>query len=239
MADNRANFAYEKIRHMLVYGGLRPGDRVRERELAERLGISRSPVREAIRRLIAQGFIEQQPRHPARVRVLSRRDVQQLGELRATLERAAVAAAARSATDEQLQSLRDICEQYRQLARDATAWQRQSDTDHFFERHRRIDMAFHAGLHEASNNPWLIRVTSELALQAQLCSQFQAESYTILQPIGPKLTRAFRKHYRVFLLVARRDAEGAARAAAQFIEWANEDLLRRYDRAAQTNRSAI
>ena len=239
MSLNRANFAYEKIRHMLVYGELGPGDRVRERELAERLGISRSPVREAIRRLTAQGFIEQQPKHPARVRVLNRHDIEQLGQLRAALETMAVAGAARTASEQQLQVVRTICGEYRELAHDAIAWKKQSDTGSFFERHRRIDMAFHAALYEASNNSWLIRVVNDLSIQAQLCLRFQAASYRFMQPIGPKLTREFRRHYRIFLLVERRDAERAARAATEHMEGVNERLLQRYDQTVQPTQAAI
>ncbi|MER5944488.1 GntR family transcriptional regulator [Streptomyces sp. NPDC001904] len=89
------------LREDIVAGLLRPGDRLVERELAERFGVSRVPVREAVRALVAEGFVTFDTPRRAVVRTLTRADVAELFELREALEvYAAGLAAERAGADE-------------------------------------------------------------------------------------------------------------------------------------------
>jgi DNA-binding GntR family transcriptional regulator len=82
--------AAESIRQMILAQRLKPGERLIEERLTEELGISRPPLREALRLLQQQGFIETRPRHGSRVATLTDHDVFEILTLRSALERLAV-----------------------------------------------------------------------------------------------------------------------------------------------------
>jgi len=82
--------AVERLSREILSGRVDPGQRLIEEQLTRRLGISRAPLREAMRLLAQQGLVEHIPRRGARVATLSDEDVRELYELRALLERHAV-----------------------------------------------------------------------------------------------------------------------------------------------------
>lgn len=90
--------AYASLMALLREGVFRPGDRLREETVAERLSLSRTPVREALRRLEAEGIVEHQPRIGAVIRQLSHTEVVELYEMRVVLERTAAEMAAKHGT---------------------------------------------------------------------------------------------------------------------------------------------
>lgn len=94
--------AYQRLIGEIRAGTLRPGDRLLETELAERLGISRTPVREAIRRLEADGLVVHVPRSGAAIRVLDYTEITELYEMRTVLEGTAARLAARASSDVEL-----------------------------------------------------------------------------------------------------------------------------------------
>ncbi|MHB9756873.1 GntR family transcriptional regulator [Streptomyces sp. BYX5S] len=85
-AASQVERTVELVRAGIHAGAHQPGSRLRERELAEALGVSRVPVREALMRLAAEGLVELEPRRGARVRRLTLRDVEELFDLRLSLE---------------------------------------------------------------------------------------------------------------------------------------------------------
>lgn len=97
--------AYRRLLEEIRRGDLAPGARLRETELADRLGISRTPVREAVRMLEADGLITHLPRQGATVRTLDYPEVMELYEMRAVLEGTAARMAARAASDLELAEL--------------------------------------------------------------------------------------------------------------------------------------
>jgi DNA-binding GntR family transcriptional regulator len=96
------------LRQDIIAGHLRPGDRLVERELAERFGISRVPVREAIRALVAEGFVHFETPRRTVVRRLTPNDVRELFELREALEVYAAGLAATRATPEDLAEVAEL-----------------------------------------------------------------------------------------------------------------------------------
>ncbi|SEQ53836.1 DNA-binding transcriptional regulator, GntR family [Streptomyces sp. yr375] len=96
------------LRQEIISGRLRPGDRLVERELADRFDVSRVPVREAIRALVAEGFVLFETPRRTVVRRLSPTDVKELFELREALEVYAAGLAATRATPEDLAELREL-----------------------------------------------------------------------------------------------------------------------------------
>ena len=105
------------LRQEIIAGSLRPGDRLVERELADRFGVSRVPVREAIRALVAEGFVHFETPRRTVVRRLTPNDVRELFELREALEVYAAGLAASRATLEDLAEVEELLS----LAATATA----------------------------------------------------------------------------------------------------------------------
>ncbi|MET9680705.1 GntR family transcriptional regulator [Streptomyces coeruleorubidus] len=96
------------LRQAIIAGSLRPGDRLVERELAERFGVSRVPVREAIRALVAEGFVHFETPRRTVVRRLTPNDVKELFELREALEVYAAGLAAARATPQDLAEVQEL-----------------------------------------------------------------------------------------------------------------------------------
>ncbi|MGW0734666.1 GntR family transcriptional regulator [Streptomyces sp. NPDC002851] len=99
-----------ELRQDIISGRLRPGDRLVERELAERFGVSRVPVREAVRALVTEGFVTFESARRAVVRRLSRTDVAELFGLREALEVYAAGLAAERGTPDDLAELAGLLE---------------------------------------------------------------------------------------------------------------------------------
>ncbi|MGA5137542.1 GntR family transcriptional regulator [Streptomyces azureus] len=97
-----------ELRQEIIAGSLRPGDRLVERELAERFGVSRVPVREAIRALVTEGFVHFETPRRTVVRRLTPNDVKELFELREALEVYAAGLAASRATPQGLAEVQEL-----------------------------------------------------------------------------------------------------------------------------------
>src|SRR6202171_6812575 len=95
-ATERANKLYDSLRNLIVRGQLAPGARIVETEVAERFGVSRTPVRAAFQRLEREGYVTASPTHQARMTVapLTKEDVQELLAIVAELEGLAARSAA-------------------------------------------------------------------------------------------------------------------------------------------------
>lgn len=144
----QGNGAYRRLLEEIGRGALSPGARLRETELAERFGISRTPIREAIRQLEADGLVAHIPRQGATIRVLDYTEVMELYEMRAVLEGTAARLAARAASDLELDELAALNEEL-SATRDARA---------AYELNRQ----FHMTLLDAAKNRYLIKSVSAL-----------------------------------------------------------------------------
>ena len=103
--------AYDRIREDILSGVLRPGSAISEAERAEALGMSRSPVREALRQLAQDGLVEIFPKRGTFVTELSARDVREAFELREAIETACARLAAARRTDQDLAEMRRVCDE--------------------------------------------------------------------------------------------------------------------------------
>jgi DNA-binding GntR family transcriptional regulator len=96
-SQSQGELAYSKLLDAILSGAFNPGDRLREVETAEHLSLSRTPVREALRRLEADGIVEHRPRIGAVIRQLGHAEIVELYEMRLVLERTAAEMAAKHA----------------------------------------------------------------------------------------------------------------------------------------------
>lgn len=102
---SQGEVAFAKLMHAIETGIYQPGDRLREVEIADRLSLSRTPIREALRRLEAEKIIEHRPRVGAIIRKLGQPEVVELYEMRLVLERTAAEMAAKHAAEAEVDAL--------------------------------------------------------------------------------------------------------------------------------------
>jgi DNA-binding GntR family transcriptional regulator len=112
LTRNASSAATELIRQAIIDGRLPPGRRLKEEELARELGISRTPVREALLMLQAEGLVDAAPNRGAAVRSHSAEDLDDLYQLRALLEGYSTRRAATRLSDEAIRGLGASCERF-------------------------------------------------------------------------------------------------------------------------------
>ena len=99
------DLVFNTLRQAILKGELKPGERLMEIQLAEKLGVSRTPIREAIRKLELEGLVLMIPRRGAEVAKISHKNLQDTLEVRGALEELATDLACQRITDEELQEL--------------------------------------------------------------------------------------------------------------------------------------
>jgi DNA-binding GntR family transcriptional regulator len=120
LTRNASSAATELIRQAIIDGRLAPGRRLKEEELARELGISRTPVREALLMLHAEGLVDVAPNRGAAVRSHSAQDLDDLYQLRAVLEGYATRRATTRLSDEAIRGLHESCKRFEGLLDGAT-----------------------------------------------------------------------------------------------------------------------
>ncbi len=144
----------ETIREAILKGSLKPGEKVAEPELAERFGISRTPIREAFRQLESEGYLAVIPRKGAVVASLSERDVEEFYAIKSILEGYAARMAAEKMSDKDIEKLENINDRLEKLAREG-------DVKNFF----RVHNDFHEAFIRAAGNEKLLELISQLLLK--------------------------------------------------------------------------
>ncbi|MBQ2160340.1 MAG: GntR family transcriptional regulator [Firmicutes bacterium] len=148
---------YEELKRQIMVGEIAPGTRMMEVELAEEMGVSRTPVREAIRKLEKEGLVTIEPRRGAYASDISAKEMVDILEVRQDLEGMAAGIAAQKITEEGKTELTEIARRYRESVE-------KGDVDEII----RNDEAFHKYIVGLSGNKTLIKMVSqvqELALR--------------------------------------------------------------------------
>ncbi len=144
----------ETIREAILKGALKPGEKVAEPELAERFGISRTPIREAFRQLESEGYLTVIPRKGAVVTSLSERDVEEFYAIKSILEGYAARIAAEKLSNRDMERLEAINAHLEQLAKDG-------DVKTFF----RVHNEFHELFIKAAGNDKLLELINQLVMK--------------------------------------------------------------------------
>ncbi|QPH53356.1 GntR family transcriptional regulator [Pontivivens ytuae] len=200
-----ANEAFEKIRDKILTGRIKPGDRLNEGELASELGLSRTPVREAIRRLESDGLVVHEPHRGVTVNQLDNQAVSELYTIREVLEATAAALAAQHASEMEIAALSDL------LAR-------QKPNDANPAEASRLNRIFHRAICDGAHNRYLNRTLDGLAQSMALLGR------TTLSVPG-RQAEAIEEHTAILDAIARRDAAAAEAAARKHIRSAHKARL--------------
>ena len=200
-----AGQAYQRIIDMIFGGSLQPGDALQEAKLAAALGMSRTPVGEAIKRITDEGLAEQRGRI-VRVRLPSIDEIREVFFLRLQLEPAGARAAASLLTSQ-------IDDMERRVRRLMAAGPAGGHEDHW-----RVDDDLHAMLSEATGNPLIVRVVADMRRRTCMFDSVQ---------VPHRFTAGCEEHLAILSAVRAGDAEAASAAMIQHIEAARDAILER------------
>lgn len=145
---------FNTLREAILRGDLEPGERLMEIALANRLGVSRTPIREAIRKLELEGLVVMIPRRGAQVASITKKDLQDVLEVRSSLEVLATELACERITPEQLDSLKSALSRFESVLGN-------SDVSVI----ARADVDFHDVIFESTNNARLVQILNNLREQ--------------------------------------------------------------------------
>ncbi|MBO5429995.1 MAG: GntR family transcriptional regulator, partial [Peptococcaceae bacterium] len=201
---------FETLRDAIIKQVLKPGERLMEIQLADEMGVSRTPVREAIRKLELEGLVVMVPRKGAYVAGVSMKDIHEVYEVRAALEMLAVSLAAERITDEELDALE------RQVLRESEA--DANADEHSLDNIIYIDSSFHDIIYQAAHNQRLVQFVNILQEQLQ---RFRAAS---LSRPGRSKT-ALEEHKQIVEALAERNGELAAKLAKEHIDNAESAMI--------------
>jgi DNA-binding GntR family transcriptional regulator len=204
---SRGDHAYQQLFEAIESGSLKPGARLREVELSEWVGASRTPIREALGRLEGEGLIARDPSRGMIVAELDHGMVAELYDMREVLEGTAAGLAARHASEAEIDALREIAQRDREIGDDPV-------------RLARCNRLFHEAMFRCAHNRFLLRAVQSLRQSMVLLGQ------TTLGIAGRAET-ARREHAAIVDAIARHDAEAATVAARAHIRAAYRARLGR------------
>jgi len=189
-----------RVRDMIIEGALEPGARIYEEQLAKTLGVSRTPMREALKTLASEGLIDLQAARGAVVKRFSQKDVRDMLDVLAVLESFAARLACKEASDDQIAELRDLHD--RMVA--------------FFKAKNRLEyyklnQDFHSGV---------LRLSGNAALQgAHLAIQSRLKRIRYIGNSEPRKWKdAMSEHDEMIRRLEKRDGDGLAAILAQHME---------------------
>jgi DNA-binding GntR family transcriptional regulator len=216
------------IQTRVLNGELETGTWLRQESLAAEFGVSRTPVREALRKLQAAGLVEVQPRRGALVRGLNAREIREAYEVRAELEGLAAELAATRVRDAELRRLRDAQALFRHSVASLLAWRGRRGADDpppdaYAEWNRGNDQ-FHLAVQEASGNARLA------ATLADLHRSFPRDlTWLVLGENTRLLEENVAQHEAILEAIERHDAKAARRRMVEHVRRAGELVTRRFE----------
>lgn len=202
---SRSELVYQKLREAIERGELKPGQRVMEAEVAQWLQVSRTPVREALRRLESVGMLALEPRVGLVVASISRQAMLELYAMREVLEGTAARLCARHASDLEIMELEALVKREERL---------QGDFDELARHNRR----FHEAVHRGAHNRYL-----EKSLSAVNDSMWLLGKSQMLLP--ERAQTALKQHSELFGAIRKRDGDAAEEAARRHVRGAQQQRL--------------
>lgn len=210
----RSELAYEVLKDAIILNILLEGERLQERQLAEALKLSRTPVREALKRLEIEGLVEMLPAGGFKIKELTLQDLEDIYELRIVLEGLAARLAAQRASSSDISYLKHLLQRL-ELALD----EGKVDIPTF------LNAQFHQAIAEATRNKYLI------ALISRFNNTLQRLKYATLAYPG-RARKAFEEHQQLLEAVEQHNPEEAERIAQEHVRRAKEIQIKIYQERA-------
>ena len=192
----------ERLRAAILANEFKPGDWLRQEQLAQQFGVSQTPVREALQDLVGEGVVERVPYRGIRVIEFTLTDLRDLYACRAFMEGIAARSAAQHITRQEIAELRRIVDDM------ATAFARKK-----WNEYRELNRQFHQGIYTASRHPFLMRALNQLwtAYPTMMLSNFPG-------PIRKRRTLNTREHLAIITALETRAATRTERLMRKHIE---------------------
>lgn len=203
---------FSTLRNAILDGKLRPGERLVERDIAEKLGISRTPVREAIRKLELEGLVSHYPRKGVVVAGLSKEEVIEILAIRSVLEGLICRLAAEKIKDKEIERMEQILEQFQ--------------LEHENSNSRRVNQLhdrFHEVIYRAAGSPRLYELLSHLG---EYIRKFAQVGYT--KP--GRTEEAMEEHTRILDALRTHDSQEAEFLAMRHVENSRNAYLESFDK---------
>lgn len=199
---NSSEQVYHQLREQILDGKLKPGEALKERDLCEALDVSRTPVREALRRLFADGLTEMRPRRSIVVSSYSEEEVSEIFELGIVLESFVAGLAAQKATADDVAKLETILVRMQGMLDDGGA-ARSSE-------YAKLDQMLHDAIAAAARNPriaQILRQAVSLRLLTNVMAQYADDDFS----------GSLAQHRQIVRAIAAGDAEWAQTAMASHV----------------------
>lgn len=198
---------FESLREAILEGKLSPGQRLMEVQLAEQLGVSRTPVREAIRKLELEGLVVMLPRKGAYVANMSLKDIIDVLEIRASLEGLSAYLAAERINEEDIKKLEKIADDFKKSANDLD-----------IESSLKMDVEFHECIFKAANNKRLHQLINSLWEQVYRFRVSYISDYD-------SSVNIIKEHELILDAIRKGDSELAKKYAMDHIERAEQFII--------------
>lgn len=199
---------FSQLENDILNGKYQPGDSLIETRLSEELGVSRTPIREALRQLELEGLVQSIPNKGAIVKGISAQDIEDIYTIRRMIEGLAARWATEKITPQVLQELKDTIE----LEEFYTS---KNDTEHLLQ----LDSKFHDILFKASKSKPLIHTLSTFHHYVQ-----RARNVSFTSPV--RASEVLEEHKAIFRAIAEGDAEKAEKLTTDHVRNASTNLLK-------------
>ncbi|WP_126426986.1 GntR family transcriptional regulator [Brevibacillus marinus] len=184
---------FQQLQRWIVDGTIQPGEKLQDAEIAEALGVSRTPVREALQLLQVMGFVEMNPGRDTRVTTIAKDDILKVYPVLASLHALAAELAAAAIRPEQLARLRRINDQFAATLAQKEAYQAME-----------LDEQFHGEILDAAANPYITSFSGTLQMHIRRLK------YVFLQRPIADARKSVAEHAAIVEALERRDGEAAA-----------------------------
>lgn len=191
---------FNTLRQAILRGELKPGERLMENQLANKLGVSRTPIREALRKLELEGLVNMVPRKGAEVADITEKSLRDVLEVRKALEELSVQLACEKITEEEIEELKRVAERFKDTLDD-------QDVTKIAE----ADVAFHDVIYTATDNQKLILLLNNLREQMY---RYRVE-YLKKEEAYPQLIA---EHEELIDNISKRNKEEATRIMCEHID---------------------
>jgi DNA-binding GntR family transcriptional regulator len=211
---------YEELRMLIMTGQIKPGTRMMEIDLAESMGVSRTPVREAIRQLEKDNLVTIEPRRGAYVSDISAKDMEDMLFVREPLEGLATYLAAQNMTDDGLEELKKVNARYEEAYNEG-------ETESLIQ----LDTRFHNLITEGSGNKYLIAILKDLQEQVL---RFR---YIYFKSIR-RAAEVIDEHRLILSSMIERDQDAAQKYSIEHIIKLRASIMREEDFHGQSERAS-